>query len=101
MLNPIVHSVQSELYRAEHKKFKFHASKCKVGSRADRVYSYYSYNNNWNKDKYLTGSQEANNKSLQSREGRKLNLHAYHKQMSLQLWRGNDLITATPTITFW
>ena len=85
MLNPNVHSVQSELYRAEHKKFLFHASKCKVGSRADRVYSYYNYNNNWNRDKFLKTSQEADNKSLQSREGRKLNLHAYHKLMSLQL----------------
>lgn len=85
MLNPPVFNVQSELYQAEHKRFLYHAAKNKVGSRADRVYSYYRYNNDWNQDKYLTTSQEANNKTLQSREGRKLNLHAYHKQMSLHL----------------
>lgn len=50
-----------------------------MGSRADRVYCYYAYDNDWRRDKYLKTSQESDNKGLQSREGRKLNLHAYHK----------------------
>lgn len=56
MLNPKVFKNQSELYRAEHKKFLFNAAKCKVGSRADRVYSYYAYDADWRNDRYLRTS---------------------------------------------
>lgn len=85
MLDPKVFEGQAELYRAERKKFLYNAAKCKVGSRADRVYSYYAYDNDWRRDRYLSISQEADNKPLESREGRKLNLHAYHKKMALHL----------------
>ena len=71
---------QSELYRAEHNRFLF--TKPQVGSRADRVYIYYAYNQQWRADKYLRTSQEADFKPLVSREGRKLNLHDYHKKMT-------------------
>jgi len=56
-------------------------TKPKVGGKADRVYSYYDNKEDWSRDRYLTVSQEADNKSLQSREGRKLNLGAYNKRM--------------------
>ena len=57
-------------------------TKPKIGSRADRVYSYYANDRDWRADRYLHVSQEANNKTLQSREGRKLELSAYHKRMT-------------------
>ena len=76
---------QSELYQGTHQGFLFKAAKCKVKSNADRVYRYYHYNDEWRKDRYLRLSQEANNKALMSREGRKLNLHAYYKKMMLRL----------------
>lgn len=85
MHDPKLFNYQAELYQAEHKKFLYNAAKCKVGSRADRVYTYYGYNNDWRRDKYLSISQEANNKPLESREGRKLDLHAYYKKMALHL----------------
>lgn len=53
----------------------------KVGSRADRVYIYYDYDGGWRGDRFLKLSQEADNKSLMSREGRKLELGAYNKKM--------------------
>lgn len=53
MLNKQVLANQSELYQAEHNKFLFHAAKCKVGSKADRVYSYYDYDDSWRRDRYL------------------------------------------------
>ena len=59
-------------------------TKPKIGSRADRVYSYYSNTSDWRADRYLRISQDANNKSLKSREGRKLELAAYHKRMTYQ-----------------
>jgi len=73
---------QSELYKNEHRKFMF--SKLAVGSRADRVYSYYAYDRDWRADRYLRTSQEADNKGLQSREGRKLNLYEYNKRMTVR-----------------
>lgn len=73
---------QSLLYQATHRKFNF--TKPKIGSRADRVYSYYANDRDWRGDRYLRISQEANNKSLQSREGRKLELSAYHKRMRVK-----------------
>ena len=53
-----------------------------IGSRADRVYSYYDNDRDWRSDNYLHVSQEADNKGLKSREGRKLNLSDYHKRMT-------------------
>ena len=82
MFNKDAFSKQSLLYQSHHKKFLF--TRPKVGDRADRVYSYYTNNDDWRKDKYLHTSQEADNKSLKSREGRKLNLSAYHKKMQLK-----------------
>lgn len=70
---------QSLLYRATHKQFMF--TKPSVGSRADRVYSYYADERNWRRDRYLHISQEADHKGLRSREGRKLNLSEYHHRM--------------------
>ena len=80
MNDPERFSKQSLLYKATHQKFLF--AKPKVKSRADRVYIYYDYDKNWRGDRYLHISQEADNKSLMSREGRKLNLSAYHKRMT-------------------
>lgn len=57
----------------------------KVGDKSDRVYSYYGYRDDWNKDRYLNKSQEANHKTLQSREGRKLNLGAYNAKMKVKI----------------
>ena len=54
MLNPDVFCGQSLLYQATHKKFMF--TKPKVGDKADRVYSYYSNERDWSRDKYLTTS---------------------------------------------
>ena len=79
MLNQDLFTQQSLQYQATHKKFMF--TRNKIGSRADRVYSYYSNSNDWRTDKYLRISQEADNKTLQSREGRKLNLGDYNKKM--------------------
>jgi hypothetical protein len=59
-------------------------TKPKIGSRADRVYSYYSNTSDWRGDRYLHVSQEADYKGLQSREGRKLELAAYYKKMKYQ-----------------
>jgi hypothetical protein len=59
-------------------------SKPTVGSKADRVYSYYDNDKNWRSDRYLSISQETNNQTLQSREGRKLSLSDYHKRMMFQ-----------------
>ena len=59
-------------------------TKPKVGSRADRVYQYYSNDKDWRRDRYLKISQEADFKGLKSREGRKLNLSEYHKKMKVQ-----------------
>ena len=50
---------QSLQYQAAHNQFMF--SKPKVGSRADRVYSYYDNDRDWRSDRYLSISQEANN----------------------------------------
>ena len=80
MCDPETFENQSLLYKATHRQFMF--TKPKIGSRADRVYSYYSNTSDWRADRYLHISQEANNKSLQSREGRKLELAAYHKRMT-------------------
>lgn len=55
---------QSELYQGKHREFLFNAAKCKVGSRADRVYSYYAYDADWRRDRYLKVSQEADHKGL-------------------------------------
>lgn len=71
---------QSLLYQACHNQFMF--TKPKVGGRADRVYSYYDYDRDWRRDRYLSISQEANNKGLMSREGRKLSLYEYNKRMT-------------------
>lgn len=65
-----------------HKKFLF--TRPKVGDRADRVYSYYANSSDWRRDRYLKKSQEADHKSLQSREGRKLNLGAYYHRMKIK-----------------
>ena len=43
MHDPRVFKRQSELYKGKHNEFLFKAAKCKVGSNADRVYSYYDY----------------------------------------------------------
>ena len=59
-------------------------SKPKIGSRADRVYAYYANDRDWSNDRYLRVSQEADNKTLKSREGRKLELAAYHKRMKVK-----------------
>ena len=56
MLDPKVFGEQAELYRGEHKKFLYKAAKCKVGSRADRVYNYYAHQDSWNRDRYLVVS---------------------------------------------
>lgn len=81
MFNKSAFSKQSYFYRGQHKSFMFHRPK--VGDRSDRVYSYYNYRDNWKRDRYLSKSQEADHKTLQSREGRKLNLGAYHAKMSV------------------
>ena len=83
--NKATFNEQSELYQGKHHEFLFKAAKCKVKSKADRVYRYYHYNDEWRKDRFLRLSQEADNKELMSREGRKLNLHAYYKKMMLRL----------------
>ena len=59
-------------------------TKPKVGSRADRVYSYYANDKDWRNDRYLRISQEADHKGLKSREGRKLQLSDYHKRMQVK-----------------
>jgi len=56
-------------------------TKPKIGSKADRVTSFNINQKDWRADRYLTTSQEADNKSLKSREGRKLELAAYYKRM--------------------
>lgn len=68
-----------------HREFLFKTSKCKVRSKADRVYSYYAYDADWRRDRYLSVSQESYNKDIMSKEGRKLNLHDYYKKMTLRL----------------
>ena len=75
----------SKVYKGTHNEFLYKAAKCKVKSKADRVYRYYGYDGDWRKDKFLKLSQEADNKDLCSREGRKLNLMAYFKKMTLKL----------------
>ena len=59
-------------------------TKPKVGGGADRVYYYYGNEKEWSKDRYLRVSQEADHKGLNSREGRKLELSAYHKRMQVK-----------------
>jgi len=83
MFNKNAFKKQSFFYQGTHQQFMFF--KPKVGDRADRVYSYYAYRDDWNKDNYLKKSQEADNKDLQSREGRKLNLGAYNARMRVSL----------------
>ena len=59
--------------------------KPKVGDMADRVYSYYAYRDTWTKSKFLKKSQEADHKTLMSREGRKLNLGEFNSRMKVKL----------------
>lgn len=83
MFNRDAFNKQSLLYQSMHKKFLF--TRPRVGDRADRVYSYYANRKDWNQDLYLKKSQEADHKTLQSREGRKLNLGAYNQKMKVKL----------------
>ena len=62
MCNPETFNDQSLLYKACHNKFMF--TKPKVGSRADRVYTYYANSSDWKSDRFLSISQEADNKGL-------------------------------------
>ena len=62
MFEPTTFHQQSLFYQSHHKKYMF--SKPKVGGGADRVYSYYEDEKNWNKDHYLKVSQEADHKGL-------------------------------------
>ena len=78
---------QCLLYKSEHNKFIF--TRNRVGSRADRVSSFNINDADWNQDfnKFLKGSQEADNKSLMSREGRKLQIGEYMRKMQCQLYK--------------
>jgi len=53
---------QSLLYKAQHRKHLF--TRPKIGSRADRVTAYNMNRRDWDASRYLTVSQENDNKSL-------------------------------------